>query len=66
MKIKNWNAVRTAKNKTVPVVVCPDCKQPTILRHHTVTPHGSVSPSFVCLQNMCNFHSFIELVGWKP
>jgi hypothetical protein len=36
-----------------------------VLKLHSVSADGVVTPSVVCLRPGCNFHEFVRLEGWK-
>lgn len=31
---------------------------------HSIDDDGTVKPSVVCMEEGCNFHEWIQLVGW--
>ena len=36
-----------------------------VLKRHSVSADGTVTPSVVCLSSGCTFHEFVRLEGWK-
>ncbi len=45
-------------------VSCPDCGEVCSLTSHNIDAQGRVTPSLVCPTRNCDFHKFVELVGW--
>ena len=45
---------------------CPSGHLGTLSRKiHQVSNEGIISPSYVCPNNGCDFHEYVELAGWK-
>lgn len=61
-----WKPGRAALNKRTALVSCPGCGTILSIRAHTIKDDGHVEPSLVCPMDDCNFHDYVELVGWKP
>lgn len=47
----------------VPVIAC-NAGHESVLRTHTVSAAGEVSPSLVCPTKGCKFHEYATLEGW--
>lgn len=45
------------------IIYCPKCDQRLGLTHQ-IADDGTVSPSLVCTHEPCDFHEFVQLVGW--
>ena len=47
-----------------PVVYCPKCGEEGML-DHDIDVDGFVTPSLVCPTKLCDFHDYVQLMGWE-
>ncbi len=62
--IKPGEWVRLTTDDPGPFICCPGCKLPAGISSHKIAQNGLVTPSVVCDRPHCDFHEFIQLVGW--
>lgn len=51
--------------KKTAMVACPDCGKLSTLQGHEITSIGVVKPSLMCPHDKCEFHDFVQLIGWS-
>jgi len=59
-----WQRSNTGGRKTA-VVACPKCGKISSLAGHEIDEIGRVTPSLMCPHDKCEFHDFVQLIGWS-